>query len=170
MKKVSLLLFLFLGLIQVTSYAAEFTLESSAFTPNSMIPNEYTCSGVDTSPPLSWQNIPPNTQSLALVISDPDAPGGEWIHWIIFNIPPTVTKLDAASPLPDGASNGTNSWGTTNYKGPCPPIGAHRYVFTLYALDNLLNLENGASKDDVLNAMTGHVIGNAELIGLYQKL
>jgi Raf kinase inhibitor-like YbhB/YbcL family protein len=99
MKSLSLLLFLFLGIIHGNTYAADFTLESSAFKPNSMIPDQYTCSGVDTSPPLSWQNIPTNTQSLALVVKDPDAQDGEWIHWIVFNIPPTVTKLDAASPL-----------------------------------------------------------------------
>ncbi|KTD33434.1 phosphatidylethanolamine-binding protein [Legionella moravica] len=169
MKKVSLFLFALLGIIHMNSYAADFTLQSSAFKPNSMIPDQYTCAGTDTSPPLSWQNIPVNTQSLVLVVHDPDAQGGEWIHWIIFNIPPTVTQLEPASPLPDGALNGTNSWGTTNYKGPCPPMGVHRYVFNLYALDNLVHLEQGASKDKVLNAITGHVIGSAELIGLYQK-
>lgn len=171
MKKLSLFLFLFLGIMNLNSFAANFTLESSAFKPNTLIPAQYSCDGTDTSPPLTWQEIPPKTQSLAVVVNDPDAQGGEWTHWIIFNLPPDTTNLEADASLPEGAANGTNSWGTLDYKGPCPPIGAvHRYVFTLYALDTVLSLENGASKDQVLNAMTGHVIGSSELTGLYQKV
>jgi Raf kinase inhibitor-like YbhB/YbcL family protein len=171
MKKLSLFLFLFLGIMNLNSFAANFTLESSAFQPNTLIPALYSCNEADISPPLTWQEIPPNTQSLAIVVKDPDAQDGEWIHWIIFNIPPSVTNLEENASLPEGAANGTNSWGTTDYKGPCPPIGAaHRYVFTLYALDTVLSLANGASKDQVLNAMTGHVIGSSELTGLYQKV
>ncbi|CAM2863427.1 YbhB/YbcL family Raf kinase inhibitor-like protein [Legionella worsleiensis] len=169
MKNLLVFFFLLPGIVHMNCYAANFTLESSAFKPNSMIPDQYSCSGANIPPPLAWQNVPPNAQSLALVVSDPDAQDGEWIHWMIFNIPPTVTQFDATSALPDGAVNGTNSWGTVGYKGPCPPLGVHRYVFTLYALDNVLNLEQGANKTTVLNAMTGHVIGSAELTGLYQK-
>lgn len=161
--------FLLLCAVQGTSFAVDLTLESTAFKQNSLIPNQFTCNGSDTSPPLTWHNIPPKTQSLALIISDPDAPNGEWIHWIMFNIPPTLTELDEGAPLPQGAASGKNNWGTLNYRGPCPPLGLHRYVFTLYALDKLLTVDNGSSKDIIMNAMTGHVIGTAELIGLYQK-
>lgn len=171
MKKQLLPLFLFLGTLNLNSYAADFTLESSAFAPNDLIPDQYTCNGSDTSPDLTWQDPPLNTQSLAIVVKDPDAQDGDWIHWIVFNIPPSITKLEAKALLPGGAANGKNSWNTMDYKGPCPPSGAvHRYVFTLYALDMVLNLEQGAGKDQVLNAMTGHVIGSTELTGLYQKV
>lgn len=167
MKKSALLLCLLFT--SVHTFAAPFLLESSAFQLNSMIPQEFTCNGVDKSPPLVWQNIPANTQSLALVVNDPDAPNGTWNHWILFNIPPAVNKLDAGTAIPQGAAMAKNSWGNANYQGPCPEQGAHRYVFTLFALDKTLALENGVDKDKALDAMTGHVIGSAEFVGLYQK-
>ena len=170
MKKHPLWLSLFLCAFFYNSFAAQpFTLESSAFQPNAMIPAQFSCDGANTSPPLTWHNAPDKTQSFALVVEDPDAPDGPWMHWILFNIPPTITKLDAGAPVPDGAASGKNSWGAIGYRGPCPPIGAHSYVFKLYALDKVLNLSSGADKDTVLNTMTGHVIGNAKLSGLYQK-
>lgn len=156
-------------LISHQVFAADFTLESPAFTNNAMIPAEYTCDGTGKSPALSWQNIPANTQSLALVVDDPDAESGNWTHWVVFNIPTSVTELDTGGPIPEGAATGLNSWGGEGYRGPCPPTGAHRYVFTLYALDTVLVVDKGASKDVVLQAMTSHVIGKAVLTGLYQK-
>ncbi|KTD71473.1 MULTISPECIES: YbhB/YbcL family Raf kinase inhibitor-like protein [Legionella] len=169
MKKYSLLLFLTLSFFYCHSIANAFTLKSSAFKMNSMIPDQFTCNGTDQSPPLSWQNIPPNTQSLALVVDDPDAPDGTWTHWIVFNIPPTVTELGAGAPTPPGAANAKNSWGGLGYRGPCPSLGAHSYHFKLYALDTVLNLGDGTTREIVLDTMTGHVIGSAELIGLYQN-
>ncbi|KTC91086.1 YbhB/YbcL family Raf kinase inhibitor-like protein [Fluoribacter dumoffii] len=168
MKKYTLLLFLVLSLFHYNSFANTFTIKSSAFKMNSMIPDQYTCNGVDQSPPLTWSNIPPNTQSLALVVDDPDAPDGTWTHWIVFNIPPTVKELGAGAPVPPGASNAKNSWGGLGYRGPCPSLGAHSYHFKLYALDTILDLGDGTTRDIVLNAITGHVIGSAELVGLYQ--
>jgi len=168
MKKYSL--FLLLIMIGYNTFAANFTLESPAFELNTMIPDQYTCSGEDLSPPLTWNHVPSKTQSFALVVEDPDSPTGVWTHWLLFNIPANITKLAAGSPAPEGASMGNNSWGSLGYRGPCPPIGAHRYVFKLYALDKVLILGNGAPKDTILQAMTGHVIGTAELVGLYQKL
>lgn len=169
MKKYSFLLFLVLGLFNYKNFAAKFVLESPAFKLNTMIPTEYTCSGADTSPPLTWRDVPPNTQSFALVVEDPDAPTGVWTHWVLFNIHPSVMKLDPGTSVPEGAGTTKNSWGSLGYRGPCPPMGAHSYVFKLYALDKVLSMGTGATKDDVLNAMTGHVIGSSELIGLYQK-
>ncbi len=169
MKKYSLLLFLALSLFQY-AFANTFTITSPAFKMNALIPDEYTCNGVDRSPPLTWHQIPSNTQSLALVVDDPDASNGPWTHWIVFNIPPTLKKLGAGSPVPPGAANAKNSWGGLGYRGPCPPFGiAHSYHFKLYALDTVLNLGDGTTQDLVLNAMTGHVIGTAELVGLYQR-
>ncbi|KTD40247.1 YbhB/YbcL family Raf kinase inhibitor-like protein [Legionella parisiensis] len=171
MKKYSLFLFLMISLFHYNAFANKFTLESSAFKMNSMIPDEFTCNGVDQSPPLSWHNIPPNTQSLALVVDDPDSANGVWTHWIVFNIPPKMTSLGAGSPVPPGAANAKNSWGGLGYRGPCPPVGiAHSYHFKLYALSTVLSLGDGTTRDIVLNAMTGYVIGEAELVGLYQNL
>lgn len=170
MKKFSLFLFFVLGLFNSAIFAATFTLESPAFQLNTLIPVQYTCDGSDTSPPLSWRNVPANTKSLALVVEDPDAPSGTWTHWILFNIPPTVTKLDAGSPVPSGAATGKNSWGTLGYRGPCPSFGAHSYVFKLYALDNILELGDGTTNSIISDAMTSHVLDSATLVGLYQKI
>ncbi|RUR12461.1 YbhB/YbcL family Raf kinase inhibitor-like protein [Legionella sp. km772] len=149
-------------------FTAGFSLASPAFSANGMIPPAFTCQGADKSPPLVWSDIPAKTVSLALVVEDPDAPSGPWTHWLVFNIPPSVTKLEINS-LPEGALLALNSWGNAKYQGPCPPLGAHRYVFTLYALDKMLSLSNGAATRTALDDMTGHVIGSAILSGLYQK-
>jgi Raf kinase inhibitor-like YbhB/YbcL family protein len=171
MKKFTLILSLLFYIIPHNSYAESFSLESSAFKTNTFIPDEYTCNGIDHSPPLTWHNIPPKTQSLVLIIEDPDAPHGIWTHWIIFNISPTVNQLEAGSPIPSGAVNGKNSWGGLGYRGPCPHSPeAHRYLFKLYAVDTVIQLGEGTSRDLLLNAITGHTLGNAELVGLYQKL
>lgn len=170
MKKYSLILFLLVWLFNYKSFAdTPFTLESSAFTQNSMIPADYTCAGTDQSPPLAWHNAPSKTQSFVLVVEDPDAPNGTWAHWVIFNIPPKVNELGAGAPLPEGAVNGKNSWGGLGYRGPCPPLGVHRYVFKIYAVDTVLNLGEGTTRDRIFDAITGHVLGTAELVGLYQK-
>lgn len=170
MKKFSLILFLLLYVFNYKIFAAEnFTLESSAFKLNTMIPAAYTCSGADQSPPLEWHNPPAKTQSFALVMQDPDAPNGTWTHWILFNIPANINELGAGSPVPESAANGKNSWGGLGYRGPCPPVGAHRYVFKLYAMDTVLSVGEDATADAILQAMTGHVLGTAELVGLFQK-
>lgn len=168
MKKIFCLVSLLSSLITNT-FAAEFTLESPAFKANSLIPVEFTCDGKNKVPPLTWSNAPTNTQAFALVLQDPDAPEGVWTHWILYNIPPTVFQLDPANPVPQGASMAKNSWKTAEYRGPCPPIGMHQYVFTLYALDKLLILDDNADTNSALDAMTSHVIGTAKLEGLYQK-
>lgn len=170
MKKCSLFFFLLLGVLSLNAYAAKFSLESSAFKLNSAIPDQYTCNGTNISPPLTWTDVPAKTKSLALVVDDPDAAGGTWTHWVLFNIPPTVSSLDTGADVPEGASVGNNSWNSKGYRGPCPPLGAHRYVFTLYAVDKIVELGNGVSSDLLLQAITGHVIEKAQWAGIYQKL
>lgn len=169
MKKNSVLLFIFLSVLNFKSFA-NLTLESSAFTQNSLIPVEYTCYGANQSPPLTWHNIPAKTQSLVLIFQDRNPFGDIKTHWILFNIPPATTRLEAGGQLPEGTKVGENSWGSSDYRGPCPTIGAYTYVFKLYALDNILTLSAGASNDSILQEITSHVIGSAELIGLFQKL
>ncbi|WP_115703374.1 YbhB/YbcL family Raf kinase inhibitor-like protein [Legionella sainthelensi] len=169
MKKHSLFLFLLMYIIQYRSFANSLTLESSAFQMNSIIPVQYTCKGADQSPPLTWHNVPSKTKSLVLLVDDPDAPGGVWTHWILFNIPPTIHRLDAGSPIPPGATTAKNSWGELGYRGPCPPLGAHTYHFKLYALNTVIDLKDDTSRDALLNAITGHVIGSSDLVGIYQS-
>ncbi|KTD66629.1 phosphatidylethanolamine-binding protein [Legionella santicrucis] len=169
MKKYSLFVFLLLCMIHYKCFARGLTLESSAFQMNSTIPTQYTCKGADQSPPLAWHSIPIQTKSLVLIVDDPDAPDGVWTHWILFNIPPTIHQLDTASPIPPGATTAKNSWGELGYRGPCPPVGAHSYHFKLYALNTVINLGDDASRDALLNAITGHVIESTELVGIYQS-
>ncbi|WP_019218198.1 YbhB/YbcL family Raf kinase inhibitor-like protein [Legionella tunisiensis] len=145
------------------------SLISPAFAANTMIPIQYTCQGADISPALLWQDAPAETKSYVLILDDPDAPSGDWVHWVVFNIPPTVQRLADDAELPAGAINGKNSWGQTGYRGPCPPSGTHRYFFKLYALDMLLTLNANATKQDVLAAMANHVLEQSELMGLYRK-
>lgn len=148
-------------------------LESSAFTAQQLIPPIYTCDRADHSPPLSWQGVPPETVSLALICDDPDAPGKTWVHWVIYNLPPELGQLPAAIPsqaeLVNGGVQGKNDFGRLGYGGPCPPRGVHGYVFKLYALDIRLSLKSGASKVEVERAMNGHVLAMAELVGRYQR-
>lgn len=158
-------------MVQYTVHAEHFSLESPLFKTNTFIPAEYTCKGVDHSPALIWHNIPPKTQSLVLIVEDPDAPNGTWTHWIMFNISPQITQLETGNPLPEGALNGKNSWGGLGYRGPCPSsLEAHRYLFKLYAIDTVLTLGEGTSRDILLNTITGHTLGTAELVGLYQNV
>lgn len=150
-------------------------LESSAFTANGEIPTEHTCEGDDVSPPLSWSDVPSGTKSFALVVDDPDAPDPAapkrvWVHWVVYDIPPSTTSLPkgASTSLPDGAKTGTNDWGNKAWGGPCPPIGRHRYFHKIYALDTVLGLD-GADKKTLERAMEGHILAQAELVGTYQK-
>ncbi|MEC4747494.1 YbhB/YbcL family Raf kinase inhibitor-like protein [Methylomicrobium sp. Wu6] len=149
-------------------------LESSDFVHMGEIPKRFTCDGEDVAPALSWSNLPAGTQSLALIVDDPDAPDPAapklvWVHWVLYNIPASFTGLPAAAEkLPVGALHGLNDWKRTGYGGPCPPIGRHRYFFKLYALDAVLPDLDNPDKSQLENAMAGHVIGHAELIGTYQ--
>ena len=142
-------------------------LISPAFKHNGAMPFEYTCDGADISPELNIENVPENAKSLALIIDDPDAPAGTWVHWVVWNIPPDTTKI--AKGTESGGIGGKNSWGRIGYGGPCPPSGTHRYFFKLYALDINLGLKEGSSKQDLEKAMQGHIIEKAELIGHYKR-
>jgi Raf kinase inhibitor-like YbhB/YbcL family protein len=150
-----------------------FILTSPVFQNGDAIPSRYTCDGRDDSPPLAWTGVPPETASLALVIEDPDAPGGTWIHWVVYDIAiETGGLLEGAgehADLDGAGTSGTNSWGERDYGGPCPPAGTHRYFFHLYALDGSLGLPAGASIDELQNAMRGRVLDEAVLWGTYNR-
>ncbi|RMF21074.1 MAG: YbhB/YbcL family Raf kinase inhibitor-like protein [Cyanobacteria bacterium J083] len=140
-------------------------ITSPAFAHNTMIPKKYTCQGEDINPPLVISDIPASAVSLALIVDDPDAPMRTWNHWLIWNIKPTTEIKENSAP----GIQGKNSWGRNDYGGPCPPSGMHRYFFRLYALDCELNLPEGATRKSLENAMKGHIIEQAELMGLYRK-
>ena len=152
-------------------------ITSPAFAAGGSIPAKYTCEGADVSPPLEWTGVPAGAKSLALIVDDPDAPDPAapkrvWVHWVLYNLPPTATGLSEAVPtasLPGGVREGTNDWGKTGYGGPCPPIGRHRYFFKLYALDAELPDLKQPTKATLDKAMQGHVLARAEMIGTYQK-
>ena len=147
-----------------------FSLKSASFIDYEDIPSQYTCEGPGISPPLQWSGVPKGTQSLVLIMDDPDAPAGTWVHWLMYNIPPQTNGLVENAPLPVGAGLGINSWGEPGYGGPCPPTGSHRYFFKLYALDTKLKIhETHLLKQALLDAMQGHVIEKVELVGLYEK-
>ena len=152
----------------------EMEITSAAFQDGETIPTRYTCSGQDISPALNWSGVPEGTQSFVLIVDDPDAPGGTFNHWVIFNIPADTIELGEAIPtsseLSSGALQGRNSFGRIGYDGPCPPPGTpHHYHFVLYALDRTLDLSAGASKAQVLNVMQGQILAQVELIGIYQR-
>ncbi len=154
-------------------------LESATFAANARIPKRHTCEGQDVPPALAWSGVPPNAKSLALVVDDPDAPDPAapkttWVHWVVYDLPPTTAGLaEGASTLPDGARVGLNDWEHARWNGPCPPIGRHGYVFKLYALDSGLATSLGdmhqPTKAQLERAMNGHVIAEARLVGTYQK-
>ncbi len=148
------------------------TVSSEAFKEGEAIPLEYTCDGKDVSPPLSWKGVPENAKSLALIMDDPDAPMGTFVHWVLFNIPSDTTTLPKGIPrnqtLADGSSQGMTDFGRTGYGGPCPPRGTHRYYFKVYALDTMLDLRS-ATKQQLENAMKGHVLAQGELMGRYAR-
>ena len=148
-------------------------LTSSSFTAG-QIPTKFTCDGSDTSPTLAWSATPAMTQSFALIVIDPDAPSGEFVHWVAYNLPAEKRDLAEGLPkqeqLPDGTRQGINDFGKAGYGGPCPPgKSAHRYVFELYALDTKLNLPGGATREQVEKALKGHVLARGELTGRYQR-
>jgi Raf kinase inhibitor-like YbhB/YbcL family protein len=153
------------------------TLTSTAFTDGGAIPRKYTCEGDDISPPLAWSGVPAGTQSLALIVDDPDAPDPAkpqrvWVHWVLYNLPPDSTGLAegiATSALPAGTGEGLNDWDRTGYGGPCPPIGRHRYFHKLYALDTRLDGLTTPRKAALEAAMKGHVLAEATLLGTYIK-
>lgn len=150
-------------------------LHSPAFEPGAEIPVRHTCEGDDVAPPLHWRGVPSGAASLALIVDDPDAPDPAaprmtWVHWVVVDLPPGATGLpEGGRPLPAGAREGLNDWRRTGYGGPCPPIGRHRYVFKLYALDTTLPALVRPTKADVERAMHGHVLAKAELVGTYRK-
>lgn len=152
-------------------------LKSPDFAHQEEIPKIFTCDGKDSSPALSWSGLPQNTKSLVLIVDDPDAPDPAkpkmtWVHWLLYNIPPTVTELPravSAGALPTGTLQGKNDWKKTGYRGPCPPTGRHRYFHKLYALDIELPDLHHPNKAQLESAMAGHVVGHAELIGTYQR-
>jgi Raf kinase inhibitor-like YbhB/YbcL family protein len=157
-----------------TTMAVQLTLTSSGFAESQAIPRKYSCDAENVSPPLKWTSLPQGTQSIALIADDPDAPAGTWVHWVIYNIPPTTTELAEGLPATESVLNsalqGTNDFRRIGYGGPCPPRGnSHRYFFKLYALDTLLNLKAGASKKDVLSAMEGHILAQGQLMGTYKR-
>jgi len=151
------------------------TLTSSAFPPEGEIPSKYTCQGQDVSPPLAWSDVPSNAKSLVLIVEDPDAPDPAapkmtWVHWVLYNIPPSAGSLpEAVKELPAGTLEALNDGGRTSYSGPCPPVGRHRYFHKLYALDAVLPNLGEASKAKLEAAMKPHLIAQADLVGTYQK-
>lgn len=153
------------------------TIFSPAFGHEDEIPVKYTCEGNDISPPLAWSGLPEGTASLVLIVDDPDAPDPEapkrtWVHWLLYNIPVASSGLNegvAPSHLHDGVLEGINDWKRTGYGGPCPPTGRHRYFFKLYALNTQLSERNEPNKEALLQAMEGHILEKAEIVGTYQK-
>jgi Raf kinase inhibitor-like YbhB/YbcL family protein len=148
-------------------------LTSNAFRHQQSIPSKFTCDGEDISPPLQWTSGPPPTRSYSLICDDPDAPGGTWVHWIMFNIPAEVNEISEDIPgkdtLENGSVQGVNDFGKPGYGGPCPPSGIHHYSFRIYALDTVLDLPSGISKAQLIEAMNDHILAYGELIGTYSR-
>lgn len=149
-------------------------LKTSAFDAGGMIPRAYTCDGGNQSPAISWSGVPDGATSLALLCEDPDAPSGTWTHWVLFNLPASLRALPdgvpAAGRLEGGGLQGKNDFGRIGYGGPCPPRGTtHRYFFRLFALDTMLDLEPGASRQQVRTQMEGHILAQAEWMGRYSR-
>lgn len=146
---------------------------SPAFEHNGMIPSKYTADGADISPPIRWQDIPDGTKSIAIICDDPDAPMGTWVHWLVWNIPPTVYGMDEAvrpdAVLDKGICQGTTDFGRIGYGGPAPPSGTHRYFFKVYALDTKLDLVADSVKPELEAAMEGHILAEGELVGKYAR-
>jgi Raf kinase inhibitor-like YbhB/YbcL family protein len=155
--------------------AARIEVTSSAFTEGARIPTKFTCDGEDRSPSLKWSAVPQGTGSIALITDDPDAPGGTWVHWVLYGLPPDVAELPEGVPttdvIPRGARQGINDFKRRGYGGPCPPPGhgTHRYFFKVYALDTEINLGAGATKEELLAKMQGHVLADGQLMGAYER-
>jgi len=164
-----LLLLIFIASVSKSQTANNFKLVSSAFQEGKPIPAKYTCDSVNVSPPLSWSGSPEKTKSFAIIMDDPDAPMGTWVHWVIYNIPGTLTSLEEKKGAADiKAIDGLNSWYEKEYNGPCPPGGTHQYIFKLYALDKTLTPKERMDKDELLEAMKGHILGETTLTGLFR--
>jgi Raf kinase inhibitor-like YbhB/YbcL family protein len=146
----------------------ELSISSPAFQHNGTIPVQYTCDGKDISPPLVINGTPKESKSLVLIVDDPDAPAGTWVHWVVWNIKPGTKEIQGGS-VPAGSAQGINDFGRHDYGGPCPPSGVHRYFFKLYALDTALDLSPNSRKADVEGAMKGHIIEESQIIGLYKR-
>lgn len=165
-----------IGLNLMKNIATAMTLTSPAFEQGGQIPSKYTCESDDISPPLKWDGVPEGTISLVLIVDDPDAPDPKapklvWVHWVLYNIPPDVKSLPEnanRAGLPLNIVPGVNDFKKTSYRGPCPPIGRHRYFHKLYALDTTLDLSK-PTKPEIEQAMKGHVLASTELVGTYQK-
>jgi Raf kinase inhibitor-like YbhB/YbcL family protein len=157
--------------IGVISTEEEMSLQltSDAFANGQSIPAKYTCIGKNLSPALAWNEPPASTQSFALIVDDPDAPMGTWVHWVMFNIPASMRSLKEAFTADNPIAIGKNSSSHLSYDGPCPPSGTHRYYFKLYALDTTLSLSPGATKEQLLKAMDGHILAQTELMGTFSK-
>ncbi len=161
--------------IPATETTMSLTLTSDTFVNGQSIPAKFACTGRNISPALAWSEPPAGTQSFALIVDDPDAPMGTWVHWVLFNIPADARSLQEDLPVtgknvdPNALYVGKNSSGKVGYDGPCPPSGTHRYFFKLYALDTLISLLPGATKDQVLKEMEGHILAQTELMGMFSK-
>lgn len=167
MKKLILILLLLIFLLgcKQEEITAKLTITSSSFQNNQQIPSKYTCDADNINPPLIIENIPQETKTLTLIVDDPDAPIGNFNHWIVWNIPPTLSIQENSIP----GTEGINSFKQQSYSGPCPPSGTHRYFFKVYALDTTLNLDSNSNKADLEKAMKTHILAKGELIGLYSK-
>jgi len=168
------LIFLAASVSVATDSPGKLELTTMAFRPGRTIPTQFTCSGVNISPSLSWNHPPPRTQSFVLIVDDPDAPAGTWVHWVMYNLPASARKLPEHVPpgtaVAGGGKQGVNDFPTNGYGGPCPPPGKpHRYFFRLYALDTVLNLRAPVHRRDVDSAMKGHVLAQAELMGTFGR-
>jgi Raf kinase inhibitor-like YbhB/YbcL family protein len=144
------------------------TVSSPVFKNNGTVPSKYTCDGVNVNPPLFIEHVPAGAKSLALIVDDPDAPAGVWVHWVLWNIHPETKEIRENS-VPKGAQQGMNDFRKQPYSGPCPPSGTHRYVFKIYALDTILTLSPHTTKTDLEKSMKGHIIEQAQIIGLYKR-
>lgn len=152
--------------------AHRLTLTSAAFQDGEAIPPQFTCEGEDISPPLRWEGDLESVDSFALIMEDPDAPGGTWTHWVLYNLPPELRSLEAVagrSDLPAGAKSGQNDWGDQSYGGPCPPSGTHRYFFYLFALGSDPGLDPGATSEELRKAITDKILASAELMGTFSR-
>lgn len=157
----------------MTPTSGDLEISSPAFSEGGSIPHRYTCDGKDLSPPLSWSGVPAGAKSLALICDDPDAPSGDWVHWVVFDLPSSSAGLPEGvlprEQIAGGGRQGKNDFRKTGYGGPCPPGGTHRYVFTLYALDRELGLGTGTTKAQLSAAMKGHVLAEGRLTGKYSR-
>ena len=167
--------FSFLGLFFTLLPAQDFMVQALPFRSGEKIPRKYTCQGVDLSPALSWEGVPEMTKGFVLIVDDPDAPSGVWVHWLLYNIPSSARGLPegfSKEPLgKDGTAQGENGFGSLGYRGPCPPPGSpHRYRFHLYALKEDLKLQSGLKKEELLEKIRGHILGESETVGIYQRI